>query len=195
MTWDWDDIMKRLLQLLAMLNLLTPGAAFAIDDTALWDGLKSGAHVAMMRHAQAPGVGDPAGFRLGDCGTQRNLSAEGRRQAEQAGALFRSKGITRATVYSSQWCRCLDTARGLGLGPVVPQAALNSFFDNGRSEKTQTGQLRALIRQRPAGLPLVLVTHQVNITALTGVVPASGEIVVLRIEGDQVEVLGRLATQ
>jgi hypothetical protein len=98
-------------------------------------------------------------------------------------------------VYSSQWCRCLDTARGLDLGPVVPQPALNSFFDNGGSEKAQTRQIRELIRQRPAGSPLVLVTHQVNTTALTGVYPASGEIVVLRPEGEQLTVLGRLTTR
>jgi broad specificity phosphatase PhoE len=186
------SIVKRLLQLLAMLGALVSGATPAMDDTALWDGLKSGRHVALMRHAQAPGVGDPAGFRLDDCGTQRNLSAEGRQQAEQAGALLRRMGVNRATVYSSQWCRCLDTARGLGLGPVRPQPALNSFFENGGTEKAQTEQLRGLIRQRPAGAPLVLVTHQVNITALTGLVPASGEIVVLRAEGDQLAVAGRL---
>ena len=187
--------MTRLLQLLALLSALLSGAALANDDAALWDGLRSGRHVALMRHAEAPGVGDPSGFRLDDCSTQRNLSAEGRRQAEQAGALFRRMGVERATVYSSQWCRCLDTARGLGLGTVVAQPALNSFFENGGTEKAQTGQLRELIRERPAGMALVLVTHQVNITALTGVYPASGEIDVLRPDNDGIVVLGRLATK
>jgi phosphohistidine phosphatase SixA len=186
---------KRLLQWLLMLSALASGAASALDDAALWDGLKSGRHVALIRHAEAPGVGDPAGFRLDDCATQRNLSDAGRRQAEQAGALFRRMGVERATVYSSQWCRCLDTARGLGLGTVVPQPALNSFFDNGGAEQAQTGQLRQLIRRRPAGMPLVLVTHQVNITALTGVYPAAGEIIVLRPDRDGLVVLGRLATR
>lgn len=188
--------MKRLLQWLAMLSALVPAAvAYAMDEAALWDGLKSGAHVALMRHADAPGVGDPAGFRLGDCGTQRNLSAAGRRQAERAGALFRKMGVERATVYSSQWCRCLDTASGLGLGTVTPQPALNSFFDDGSTERKQTEEVRQLIRQRPAGQALVLVTHQVNITALTAVYPASGEIVVLRPEGGQLAVVGRLPTR
>lgn len=186
--------MKRLRQFITLLGVLLCPPALA-DDAALWAGLRSGEHVALMRHAEAPGVGDPAGFRLGDCGTQRNLSTQGRRQAEQAGALFRRNGVERATVYSSQWCRCLDTARGLDLGPVVPQPALNSFFGNGGSEQAQTEQVRELIRQRPAGSPLVLVTHQVNTTALTGVYPASGEIVVLRPDGEQLTVLGRLTTR
>lgn len=186
--------MKRLLLLLAMLGALVSANAIAVDDAAMWAGLKEGRHVALIRHAEAPGVGDPPGFRLGDCNTQRNLSAQGRRQAERVGALFRRNGVERATVYSSQWCRCLDTASGLDLGPVIPQPALNSFFDNGSTENVQTEQLRQLIRQRPAGLALVLVTHQVNITALTGVVPASGEIVMLRAEGEQLAILGRLPT-
>ena len=187
--------MMRLMQWLALLGALLSGAASASDDAALWEGLKTGRHVALIRHAEAPGVGDPTGFRLEDCTTQRNLSDAGRRQAEQAGALFRKMGVERATVYSSQWCRCLDTARGLGLGTVVPQPALNSFFENGDTEKAQTRQVRELIRQRPAGRALVLVTHQVNITALTGVYPASGEIVVLRPENDGLVVLGRLPTK
>lgn len=181
--------MKWMLLLAAL--LCQPALA---DDAALWAGLRSGEHVALMRHAEAPGVGDPPEFRLGDCTTQRNLSADGRRQAERAGALFRSKGIAAATVYSSQWCRCLDTAAGLGLGTVTPQPALNSYFEDNGREREQTGQLRRLIRQRPAGATLVLVTHQVNITSLSGVYPQSGEIVVLRPEGNQVTVVGRLRT-
>lgn len=184
--------MKRILHLLALLGVLACSTALAMDDAALWEGLKNGRHVALMRHAQAPGVGDPENFRLGDCDTQRNLSDQGRRQAERAGDLFRSNGVPSAVIYSSQWCRCLDTAIGLGLGPVMPQPALNSFFENRGVEQNQTEQLRHLIRQRPAGSALVLVTHQVNITALTGVYPASGEIIFLRPDGDQMTVLGRL---
>lgn len=181
--------MKWMLLLAAL--LCQPALA---DDAALWAGLRSGEHVALIRHAEAPGVGDPPEFRLGDCTTQRNLSADGRRQAERAGALFRSNGITAATIYSSQWCRCLDTAGGLGLGTVTPQPALNSYFENSGREREQTAQLRRLIRQRPAGAALVLVTHQVNITSLSGVYPQSGEIVVLRPEGNRVTVMGRLRT-
>ena len=81
-----------------------------------------------MRHATAPGTGDPAEFQLDDCATQRNLSAVGREQARATGARLRAAGITSAEVYSSQWCRCLETARLLGLGEVLELPALNSFF-------------------------------------------------------------------
>lgn len=185
--------MKALLQRISILALLCCQPALA-DDDALWAGLRSGEQVALMRHAEAPGVGDPAGFKLGDCATQRNLSDQGRRQAKEAGALFRSKGVDRATVYSSQWCRCLDTASALALGPVLPQPALNSFFDESARGREQTESLRRLIRERPAGKPLVMVSHQVNITALSGVYPQSGEIVVLKVDGAQLTVAGRIST-
>ena len=185
--------MKRLRQLPTVLALLLCQPALA-DDAALWTGLRSGGDIALMRHAEAPGTGDPAGFRVDDCATQRNLSDQGRRQAKDAGALFRSHGIASATVYSSQWCRCRDTASGLGLGPVMPQPALNSFFDDAGRDRQQTDALRQLIRQRPPGQPLVLVTHQVNITALTGVYPRSGEIVVVRPENGRLAVMGRIST-
>ena len=182
--------MKKLM--LALLALLIMQAATAADDAALWAGLRAGTHVALMRHAQAPGVGDPTGFRLDDCRTQRNLSAEGKRQAARAGAMFRENGIARATVYSSQWCRCLDTAAGLGLGPVTPEPSLNSFFDNSGQEKPQTQQLTALIGRHAPGTPLVLVTHQVNITALIGGYVESGEIVVIRPRDGKFEFAGRI---
>ena len=185
--------MKRLHQLIPILAALCCQPALA-DDDALWAGLRSGEQVALIRHAEAPGVGDPAGFKLGDCSTQRNLSDQGRRQAQDAGTLFRSTGVASATVYSSQWCRCLDTATGLALGPVLPQPALNSFFEESARSGEQTEALRRLIRERPAGKPLVMVTHQVNITALTGVYPQSGEVVVVRPAGAQLTVVGRIST-
>jgi len=185
--------MKRLmLALAALLTLLSWQAASAADDTALWAGLRAGTHVALMRHAQAPGVGDPSGFRLDDCRTQRNLSAQGKRQAARTGALFREHGIARATVYSSQWCRCLDTAAGLGLGPVTPEPALNSFFQNGGREKAQTELVLGLIGSHPSGTPLVLVTHQINITALVGGYVESGEIVVVSTRDGTLELAGRI---
>lgn len=90
--------------------------------------LKKPGHFAIMRHALAPGTGDPRNFDLTDCSTQRNLSEAGREQAKAVGELLRKSGIEKAGVYSSQWCRCLDTATLLGLGPVTELPALNSFF-------------------------------------------------------------------
>ncbi|NBN79965.1 histidine phosphatase family protein [Microvirga tunisiensis] len=139
--------------------------------------LKDGTVVGLLRHALAPGTGDPAGFRLGDCSTQRNLSAEGRAQAQAIGAALRGLGLDGARVYSSQWCRCLDTARLLALGPVEELPALNSFFADRDREGEQTRALEDWLAGQTAAGPLILVTHQVNITALTGIVPASGELV------------------
>ena len=185
--------MKRLRHLLTLLAIMLCQHALA-DDAALWTGLRNGTLVALIRHAEAPGTGDPAGFKLGDCTTQRNLSEQGRRQAQDAGVMLRDKGIAAATVYSSQWCRCLDTAAGLGLGPVIQQPALNSFFDDAQRDKAQTNALRRLIRERPPGKPLIMVTHQVNITALSGVYPRSGEIIVVRPDGEKLSVIGRVST-
>ena len=147
---------------------------------AAWAALAGGGHTALMRHATAPGFGDPAGFRLDDCSTQRNLSEAGREEARRLGYRFRSRGIAVTGVYSSAWCRCEETARLLDLGPVVPLAPLNSFFETRERAQAQTAALRAWLAAQPAADTLVLVTHQVNITALTGIVPASGEIVVVR---------------
>ncbi|HRP24081.1 histidine phosphatase family protein [Thauera sp.] len=190
--------MRPLLLVLVLLLPLSPTAALAdasAQEAALWAALREGGHVALMRHALAPGTGDPPGFRVDDCRTQRNLSAAGRAQARAIGERFRANGIAAAAVFSSQWCRCLDTARELALGEVRPHPALNSSFGRRGEEADQTRAARALIaEQSEAGTPLVLVTHQVNITALTGVFPASGELIVMRVEGDALSLAGRIAT-
>lgn len=147
---------------------------------AAWAALAGGGHAALLRHATAPGFGDPKGFRLDDCSTQRTLSEAGREEARMVGERFRSRGIAINGVYSSVWCRCLETARLLDLGPVEPLAPLNSFFETRERAEAQTAALRAWLAAQPAADTLVLVTHQVNITALTGVIPVSGEIVVVR---------------
>ncbi|PKO56250.1 MAG: histidine phosphatase family protein [Betaproteobacteria bacterium HGW-Betaproteobacteria-21] len=166
----------------------------AIADDALWSALRSGGHIALMRHALAPGVGDPPGFRVDDCSTQRNLSAQGRQQARASGERFRAHGITRAAVHSSRWCRCLETATLLGLGPVTPFAALDSLFPDRSLEAARSEEVRALIRAHGSlDVPLVLVTHQANITPLSGIFPASGEIIVLRVDGDEITVAGRIS--
>ena len=140
--------------------------------------------VAILRHAVAPGTGDPATFALDDCTTQRNLDARGREQARKIGAAIRAAGATVDRVLTSQWCRCRDTARFLDLGPAEDLPALNSFFRNRDRGGPQTAELRRFLRRLPPGKSVVLVTHQVNITALTSRVPASGEVFLLRIGRD-----------
>src|SRR5688500_16468822 len=106
------------LALLAWGLVAQPAPAPAADEAELFEALRTGRAAALLRHALAPGIGDPAEFRLDDCATQRNLSAAGRDQARAIGERLRAQGITQAEVYSSQWCRCLETARLLDLGAV-----------------------------------------------------------------------------
>ncbi len=179
--------------LLPLLFLMMPERAFSQatrDD--VWDQVGQGRAVVLLRHALAPGFGDPPGFRIGDCSTQRNLSEEGRDQARAIGEFLRRRGVTSAAVYTSQWCRCIDTARLLNVGRVLELPSLNSFFEDSAPGEGQTRDLRRFIASLPAKGPAVFVTHQVNITALTGIVPSPGEIVVFRLTGgEKGVVLGR----
>ena len=160
-----------------------------------WANLRAPGHFALIRHALAPGTYDPPDFRLDDCSTQRNLSDEGRAQAVRIGDLFRANGIATARLYSSQWCRCLETATLLKLGDVSPQPLLNSFAQNRDRAVRQTAAVRPWIAQLDLTGPTVMVTHQVVITALSEVFPGSGEIVVMRREPDgRLTVSDRLAT-
>ncbi len=136
-------------------------------------------HLAIMRHADAPGGGDPGGFRLDDCATQRNLGPLGRAQATRLGDRLREAGITHLRVLTSQWCRTRETARLLGFAPPEDLPILNSFFADRPAGPARTDALRAWIATA-VDEPTLLVTHQVNITALTGIFPASAELLVLR---------------
>ncbi len=159
-----------------------------------WQALQQPGHAALMRHARAPGTGDPARFELGDCSTQRNLDARGRDQARRLGELFRAHGISERTVYTSPWCRCSETAELLGIGAVEPLKGLSSFFGDHYAEDDIMPALRRFLRTRDLDPAPVLVTHQVNITALTGVFPSEGEIVVINVSDDgAVEVKGRIS--
>jgi len=172
-----------------VLSAIGPVAA----EETLWDLLRGGGQVVLIRHASTvAGLGDPPGFRVEDCATQRNLSEAGRAEARRIGAVFRRRGIPVDRVMSSRWCRCLETAR-LAFGAATPWPPLDSFFEDRSREAERTRAVRAeLAGPLPAG-NLVLVTHQVNITALTGIVPATGEMVILTPQpGGDFRVAGRL---
>lgn len=147
-----------------------------------------------MRHAIAPGTGDPANFKLGECSTQRNLSEQGRTQAKQIGAEFRKRNIKIARVLSSQWCRCLETAKLMDLGKVELFPAVNSFFSDSSKAARQTAIVRKLIvDNRNTKGAIIIVTHQVNITAITDIVPQSGEAVILKADRQsKVQIVGRI---
>lgn len=183
----------RLLFLLAVSAAAPAVEAAGTADAALWQALRDGEAFAVMRHATAPGTGDPDNFAIGDCSTQRNLSDAGREQARAIGRRFRDNGIAEAAVFTSQWCRCRDTAALLGLGEAGDLPALNSFFRRPDEKESRMRALRAWLSEADFGMPLVLVTHQVNITALTGEYTVSGEVLAVRREPDgSMTVLGSL---
>ncbi len=186
--------MPALLPALAWLVAAPAHAQGSAPADTVWAALRAGGAVVVLRHAQTvPGIGDPPGFQLQDCATQRNLSDDGRRQARRLGEAFRAADVAIGDVLSSRWCRCLDTATE-AFGRVTPWPAADSFFDrrgtDGQEDPSarQTADLRRRIAAHRGPDTLVIVTHQVNITALTGLVPAMGELVVLKPSG------GRAAT-
>jgi phosphohistidine phosphatase SixA len=160
-------------------------ASSLAQASELADKLQQPAYALLMRHALAPGGGDPAGYSLQDCASQRKLSAEGRQQAVRTGRWLRQQGISSAQVLSSPWCRCAETAQLLDFGVVTIEPAIGSFFDEPRraSEFTQRLQQRlALASQTKGKQALVLVTHHVNILAYMGENVGSGDMVLVQFD-------------
>ena len=166
----------------------------AREDEPLWGLLRAGGQVVLVRHAVTdPGVGDPPGFRLEDCGSQRNLSEPGRREAQRLGEVLRQRQVPVAQVLTSPWCRCRDTARIAFGRDAVPEPALGNLFGRPRQEAQQVAALRQLVRA-PARGNLFMVTHGSTIYALTGVSPGTVEMVVLAPQpGGDFRVAGRIA--
>jgi phosphohistidine phosphatase SixA len=175
-------------------SVAIPG--FARADEAAWGALKSPGAIVLFRHALAPGGGDPSGFKAGDCGTQRNLSEEGRIQAKRIGQTLRDRGVKVQAVWHSAWCRTRDTAQlafpDLREPVLRAEPAFNSFFSDRSTEPAQTAAARNMLLAWRGPGALVVVTHQVNITQLTEIFPQSGEGVVLRREGGKLMIKGRL---
>jgi phosphohistidine phosphatase SixA len=154
-----------------------------------WLEVRSGT-VVLFRHANAPGVGDPQGMKLGDCKTQRNLDDEGRAQARRIGATFRERAIEVGAVLTSRWCRARDTAEEAFPGRAREEPAFDSFFADRDEAPQRTADARRVIDAWRGPGVLVVVTHQVNITAITGRVVRSGEGIVLRRQGKAMAVVG-----
>ncbi len=153
---------------------------------------RMGADVLFLRHALAPGTGDPADFTLENCSTQRNLSDEGRAQASDIGRALRQSGLPVAQVLTSQWCRARDTATLLDLGTVHEEPGLNSFFSDRSARQPNLDRLSTRLRTLPEGMVdglTVMVTHQVVITAVTGRTVPSGGAVLFDVDTGQSEVL------
>lgn len=165
------------------------------SEAEIWSLLQQGTgYVVLIRHALAPGTGDPSNFQLDDCSTQRNLSDTGRAQAVRIGEAFESRQIPIDRVLSSQWCRCLETARLMDVGSIEPLPALNSTFYDPSAETERTDRIRELIidnRNTPG--TVVMVTHASNISAIAGTSVQSGGIVVLQAdESEQINFIGQI---
>lgn len=171
-----------------------PATKTLADPVVDIDRLTSGGHILLIRHALAPGNGDPPNFKLGDCTTQRNLDDSGRIQARSIGQWLRAKGVTSAQLYSSQWCRCIETAELMDLGPVQELTALNSFYERTRDREPNLKALNEFISQQPVkGELIIMVTHFVTITAIAGAGVSSGEGVLLALHANApYTVVGRL---
>jgi len=183
--------MARVLHALMLAFCAAPG--WAADD---WEELARPGAIALFRHATAPGVGDPQGMRLDDCSTQRNLDDQGRAEARRLGELFRGRRVAVGAVLTSQWCRARETAWLMfGEAAVREEPAFNSFFSQSAPQRqAQTEQARAILARWNGPGVLVVVTHQVNITALTGAGAASAQGVVVRLQPDgSLRVVGTVA--
>jgi phosphohistidine phosphatase SixA len=175
----------RLSFLIIICTLLFTQSKFATAQSDLASKLKDGSHVLLMRHADAPGYGDPKNYQISECSTQRNLGDRGRKQAKNTGEWLSSQGIEQAKVYSSPWCRCIDTAALLNKGAVKKEVALGSFFDDMSQAKRQTDELVKLIaaeRKQNPNMPIIMVTHHVNIQSYMGMVVNSGDMVLVKVD-------------
>lgn len=179
-------IIKRLVFLVAtvLIATLSPHSASA-RDMVIWDklqGTNPKGYVLLMRHALAPGIGDPDNFLLGDCRTQRNLSDEGRADAQDIGQWLERREVKIYRIETSRWCRAKETAELLNIGPVKLNKNLDSLFlESNLSSNKQTINIEKRIakHRNKRGL-LILVGHSVNMSALTGISLESGEGVLVR---------------
>jgi phosphohistidine phosphatase SixA len=165
-------------------------------DQPVWDALRKGGHVLLIRHTQAPGTFDPPGFVLSDCSTQRNLSEQGRAQAKRLGELIRSMRVPVGQVLSSPWCRCMDTASlAFGASHVQTHAALGSPAQLSPEQRKANADTMRNEIQKASTKPTVnrvFVTHMFNIQDITGENVAEGEILVVRDGPSGLNVVGRI---
>jgi phosphohistidine phosphatase SixA len=151
-----------------------------LSSDSIWDEARQGNKVILIRHSLAPGGGDPAGFKIDDCKTQRNLNKAGIEQSKKIGKIFKDNKIPIDIVLSSEWCRCKDTAF-YAFREFKEFSALNSTFSPpyNKNETRQVKEIeKYLTNWKGEGKNLILVTHYSIITAITNAVPSSGEIVI-----------------
>jgi phosphohistidine phosphatase SixA len=180
----------RIVMRVVMRNVIIFGAlvlsmALPVQANDLAENLRSSSYVLLMRHASAPGVGDPPNYKLDDCKTQRNLDTEGRRQAVVVGDWLRKQGVQSANVFSSIWCRCKETAALLNFNGYRVESSLGSFFDEMAKAPESNRALQRFIDQHlktKGDRALILVTHHVNILEFSGENVASGDMVLVKVD-------------
>ena len=163
--------------IIIFISLTTPIKADLYKN--LINQLEDGGKLIFIRHAYAPGNGDPAGFNLNDCSTQRNLSEDGRKQAQRIGEFFTKNKIEIDKVLSSEWCRCKETAK-IAFKNYSTNSFLNSFYSS-KFSKNKDKQVKAFnyyIKNLESKKNLIFVTHYVFISEILNYGPSSGEIVV-----------------
>jgi phosphohistidine phosphatase SixA len=165
--------MKWIITIVLLFNVALAQAESALAKVIA----ETGANVMFMRHALAPGYGDPSHFDVNDCDTQRNLDATGRAQAKSLGKVLKQHQIRFDEIKSSQWCRCQETARLLEVGKVMPFTGLNSFFEEHADREETLRQLKSYLDSLKPNEMVLLVTHQVVISAVTGIYAPSGGVV------------------
>ena len=170
--------MKFLKILLFIFISLTTSIKADLNENLL-NQLQDGKKLIFIRHAYAPGSGDPKNFNLNDCSTQRNLSEEGRKQAQHIGEFFKKNKIKIDKVLSSEWCRCKDTAK-IAFKNFSTNSFLNSFYSSKyvKNKDKQIKMLKEYIQSFNSNKNLILVTHYVLISEILNYGPSSGEIVV-----------------
>lgn len=186
---------QRLLgDVLCVATALLAGSGDVRGQADPWQALRQPGHAAFMRHSDAPGAaGDPAGFRLDDCATQRNLSEDGRAQARRTGAALARNHVVFDQVLTSPWCRCRETARLVSEKVAEDFAALSNLVGRQEHRASQVAALKSYLSKLDPGSRVLFVTHGILISALIGINPAQGEIVVVRIgAGGEPTVVGRL---
>ena len=141
--------------------------------------LEEGGKLIFIRHAYAPGSGDPKNFNLYDCSTQRNLNDEGRTQSKKIGNFFEINNISINKIYTSEWCRCKETAE-IAFRKFEKKNFLNSFFSAKFSEnrKQQVIDFNKFLKTWDQKQNIIFVTHYVVISELLNYAPSSGEIVI-----------------
>jgi len=164
--------------LILILGLFTFKNNVYASDKIL-DSLKEGKKIIFIRHALAPGNGDPDNFNINDCTTQRNLSKNGIIQSKKIGLFFEKNKIKIDKVLSSEWCRCKETS-SIAFNNFQTKKFLNSFYSSkfAKNKKSQMINLKKYINSWKSDKNLVLVTHYVVISEALNYAPSSGEIVI-----------------